>query len=111
LLLKKTDGDSTTTNMSDVNILQSAYSSNSGYVKFANGLIIQWGNKTVDTRGGYTCPYNIDFTTSNVFVSVMANDGVDVGETMSVLSITKSNFIVNRKNVPTSNWKWFAIGY
>lgn len=41
----------------------------------------------------------------------MANDGGDRSETMYVHSITKSNFIVNRKNVATSNWKWFAIGY
>ena len=41
----------------------------------------------------------------------MANDGGDTSETMYVHSITKSNFTVNRKNVSTSNWKWFAIGY
>ena len=41
----------------------------------------------------------------------MANDGGDSSETMYVHSITESNFIVNRKNVATSNWKWFAIGY
>ena len=41
----------------------------------------------------------------------MANDGNDIGETMNVYNITKSNFTVNRKNVSTSNWKWFAIGY
>ena len=111
LLLKKMDGNSKTTDISDVNILRSAYSSSSGYVKFANGLIIQWGNKTVSTKNGYTCAYNIDFTTPNVFVSAMANDGGDRSETMYVHSITKSNFIVNRKNVSTSNWKWFAIGY
>lgn len=73
--------------------------------------MIQWGNKTVNTINSYTCSYNIEFTTSNVFVSAMANDGRDIGETMYVYSITKSNFIVNRKNVATSNWKWFAIGY
>lgn len=73
--------------------------------------MIQWGQKTVSTVNGYTCRYNIDFTTSNVFVSAMANDGKDIGETMNVYTITKSNFIVNRKHVATSNWKWFAIGY
>lgn len=76
-----------------------------------NGLIIQWGHKTVSTSGGYTCPYNIDFATSNIFVSAMANDVADMYETMYVHSITNSNFIVNRKNKATSNWKWFAIGY
>lgn len=92
-------------------IVASSSSTSSGYVKFANGLIIQWGNKTVSTKNGYTCPYNIYFTTPNIFVSAMANDGGDNSETMYVHSITKSNFIVNRKNVATSNWKWFAIGY
>ena len=41
----------------------------------------------------------------------MANDGGDSSETMYVHNITKSNFIVNRKNVATSNWKWFALGF
>lgn len=93
-------------------IVASSSSTNSGYVKFANGLIIQWGNKTVSTKNGYTCPYNIDFTTSNIFVSVMDNTSTtDYSETMYVHTITKKSFYVNRRNVSTSNWKWFAIGY
>ena len=35
----------------------------------------------------------------------------DYSETMYVHTITNKSFYVNRRNVPTSNWKWFAIGY
>lgn len=70
LLLKKKDGNSTTTNMSDVNILQSAYSSSSGYVKFANGLIIQWkkNSSSIGTDENQTISLPIEFSNANYIV-------------------------------------------
>lgn len=69
LLLKKTDGNSTTTNMSDVNILQSAYSSSSGYVKFANGLIIQWGLVTPTSESRIKFYFPLSFSNTNYSIT------------------------------------------
>ena len=70
-----------------VGIIASAHSSTSGYVKFANGLLIQWKKHTGNTGNGEH-QFPIDFPTTCVSIVVGQSNKNEVSRVMS-LSVSK----------------------
>ena len=113
LLLKKIDGNSTTTDISDVNILRSAYSSNSGYVKFANGLIIQWGQSTSTSSNSRQIPFPINFSNTNYRITgtqiLTSSGGSNADKSPRIYSkATTSAYVWTSDKAP---FDWVAVGY
>ena len=116
LLLKKIDGNSITSNMSNVNILQSAYSSSSGYVKFANGLIIQWKHAVSgvnDTVANKSIPLPIAHSDTN-YAYFLCPVGSNLGSGEMVWNrwgITKYLGSVKFQNLIKEGMYIITIGY
>ena len=76
-----------------------------GYVKMANGLILQWGAASKDLN---TIPFPLAFPTACLQVVATA-DAVDLWGFSMVNAKTAANFTVVRAK--TNGTIWFAIGY
>lgn len=84
-----------------------------GYVKFSNGLILQWG---VATQNGYATSFPLTFPAQCLAVVatyVLRNDSSYWQKPLSLQTITRSSFIA----ATASSWntndtaRWIAIGY
>lgn len=84
-----------------------------GYVKFSNGLILQWG---VATQKDYATSFPLTFPAKCLAVVatyVLQNDSSYWQNPLSVQNITRSSFTI----VTASKWgtndtaRWIAIGY
>ena len=99
-----------------VGIIASAYSSTSGYVKFANGLLIQWGYKDLSIDADITI-YIINYTSANSYTILtnisMANNKKDKwGNPLCVYNRSSNSFTVtSRSNVTGARILYFCIGY
>lgn len=82
-----------------------------GYVKFANGLILQWGVCNVANRTDVTISFNISFT--NIYsVCCQSKQTSNINSDLngsSVKSVTASNFTVYTHSY-TCNYYWFSVG-
>lgn len=78
-----------------------------GYVKFANGLIIQWG--VVAPTGSQTAvTYPTSFTQAPIIVEGSNAMGTNYGCT----SVGSSGFILNASSTTSGKtFRWLAIGY
>ena len=76
-----------------IGIIASAYSSNSGYVKFANGLIVQWGYCSDNNEKTRTVSLPISFSSSNysVVATRLYNTNTNYGAIVYVTSKTISS--------------------
>lgn len=94
----------------------------SGYTKFPNGLIIQWGlveTITADKRKGVVFPIAFPNACLNAGATYISPDPYkDAGGTVYVAKITAAGLEVEYQayaqgwqNHPTINAYWFAIGY
>lgn len=100
-----------------VGIIASAHSSTSGYVKFANGLLIQWGKLQLESTDVKEDKFPIEFTSLPTFTLVpvrYTDDGTPQGD-MRTRKLTKQVFkcqITNSKEYTTYSYAhWIAIGY
>lgn len=84
-----------------------------GYVKFSNGLILQWG---VVTQNGYATSFPLTFPAQCLAVVatyVLRNDSSYWQKPLSLQTITRSSFIA----ATASSWGtndtacWIAVGY
>lgn len=79
---------------------------NNGYVKFANGFIIQWGN------AGSRVTFPIEFSTNclNVVATIQTNgdDGNMSKNRLYVNSISNAGFSIQN---PQGSYRYFAVGY
>jgi hypothetical protein len=90
---------------SGINVLFPALKSTSGYQKFANGLIIQWGS--VAANATYSFP--ITFPTAAVsltFGRVFGGEGTPGAD-----NITTSSFVYRSLNIANVPARYMAIGY
>lgn len=101
-------------------ITESQKTSNNGYIKFANGIIIQWLIVDgVSTQGTTTITLPTAFTTTTYAVvcnTVSNNDAVYVAHHQSAITgKTKTTFTVTNNNHAAANWtgtyQFLAIGY
>lgn len=100
-----------------IGIIASGFSNDSGYVKFANGLIIQWGKfqiSSTDAKAGY---FLIEYTSLPTFTLVpvrYADDKAPQGD-IRTRKLTSNGFkceITNSTDYTTYSYAhWIAIGY
>lgn len=79
-----------------------------GYVKYASGLIIQWG-RVIITGGSGEGSYNINFTQNPTIAAT--NYGEVTGRTYAVGNISTSKFNVYCSATGSITFFWIAIGY
>lgn len=101
-----------------VGIIASAHSSTSGYVKFANGLLIQWGmsnyTSIVSSNNVVDVKFLISYTeipaifVLNKYTAENSNDWYG-----DLQSASKTSFRFNTRKVKAQDTpiNWFAIGY
>lgn len=101
-----------------VGIIASAHSDTSGYVKFANGLLIQWGMRDytsiVSTNNVVDVNFLLEYTNTpaifvlNKYPAENSNDWYG-----DLQSASKTSFRFNTRKVKAQNTpiNWFAIGY
>lgn len=75
-----------------------------GYVKFGNGIIIQWGTASPGT----TVQLPISFSNTNFAVAAMSTSGNGCPR---VQGITVSTLKYSPANFADANCRWIAIGY
>ena len=90
--------------MLGVNAVPTQNLSPNGYVKMANGLIIQWG--AVEINGTYKFPVAFNSIPKLVFGSVLGNNGVPRAN-----SVTTTGFTYGSANAAHCSANYVAIGY
>lgn len=81
-----------------------------GYVKFANGLILQWGtNAEASSSSGVTISYPLAFSSAVYSVAIVPEGGNQASK-CGVSSITTSNFKYYRVDGSPTGSRWLAIG-
>lgn len=81
-----------------------------GYVKFANGLILQWGTDTAaSSTSGVTISYPLAFSSAVYSVAIVPEGGNQASK-LGVSSITTSNFKYYRADGSPTASRWIAVG-
>lgn len=100
-----------------IGIIASANSTNSGYIKFANGLIIQWGKLKINSTDVKEDKFPIEFNSLPTFILVPVRqniDGTPQGD-IRTRNLTKQVFqcaITNSTDYTLYSYAhWIAIGY
>jgi len=83
--------------------------STNGYQKFPGGLVVQWGNTTVNAGATETVTLPIEMPTAIRSASVTANSSGAVYGT--VLSFTKTTFNIKNPTATNAAFFWIVIGY
>lgn len=99
-----------------VGIIASAHSSTSGYVKFANGLLIQWGLLSAVASGNYSrVSFAIEYTNvPAIMVTTRGSSDSDYGlSNLGQVIGTKTGFKCDSNYGTTTKARlyWMSIGY
>lgn len=87
-------------------------SQGTNHIKFAGGLILQWGTIEISDSAGEICMFEIPFTTTAYGISLThATSSVSpiTYSTASVLSHSLSGFTLGSNDLGT--WHWLAVGF
>ena len=93
-----------------MNSVGQGYTSQKGdnYIKFSNGLIVQWGTSTSSSR---TITFKISFTQSPA-INITPNSGSGYNFAAAVDAVSKTGFtIYTHGGVSSAPYIWTAIGY
>ena len=93
-----------------MNSVGQGYTSQKGdnYIKFSNGLIVQWGTSTSSSR---TITFEISFTQSPA-INITPNSGSGYNFAAAVDDVSTTGFtILPYGGVSSSPYVWTAIGY
>ena len=93
-----------------MNSIGTGYTSQKGddYIKFSNGLIVQWGTSTQTSR---TITFEISFTQSpTINITPNANSGYNYAAAVDDVSITGFQ-LRTYGGVSAAPYFWIAIGY
>jgi hypothetical protein len=98
--------------------LGSTVNNRSGYVKFSNGLLLQWGNVSITPVPNEITSQAVTFAQEYAFVPVVIANGQTTGMGSTVKGvgasdITVSGFLANivRENNYATTIIWIAIGF
>ena len=85
----------------------------SSYIKYANGLLIQWGHVVKDTprNGSETITFPISYTqipALNATWIIHADDGYS---RMTINSISKTQAVIRNTDDQTNGYTWMSIGW
>ena len=105
-------GSSTETTNYWTYVTKSKFMSSGGYIKYSNGLIVQWGESHASTANGCTLTFPASFSSStSYFVSANVLNDRDSMYHLNSTDKTKFSCVINRKDYAANYWQWFAIGY
>ncbi len=87
-----------------------------GYIKYASGLIMQWGSIAQNSGNAYYVTFPISFPTivPVIMVSKGGSDGPTANVSVDSGSTDKAGFHFYYSATPSAGWfygSWFAIGY
>ena len=84
-----------------------------GYVRFGNGLILQWGVSTsAGQRVGITVTFPIAFPNACLNVQGTVNAGPSfAGKGVSINTTSNSQVEMSHDIAATTNIQWFAVGW
>lgn len=86
-----------------------------GYIKYASGLTVQWGESSLENANGVKKFFPIAFTSRNhqVFAGIRDVGAGNDSATMHVLNLGELDGfkIYSTLNSSKYNYSWFAIGY
>lgn len=91
------------------NIITATSKATNGYIKCGNGLIIQWGQTTIN-KSGFAVTFPIPFTTTNVSVTGNTRGGKYDNYGTCCYSVTTTGFYIYKSGDQTTA-SWVAIGY
>ena len=121
-------GSNTTTNYWSY-VTKSMFTTSGGYIKYSNGLLIQWGrigtensNISAEPRHSETVNVSIAYTSQNSFMSFVTSGKADLGGVYATLSNFEDTGVLCVTNTSNSSiqitsarsyypWKWITIGY
>ena len=94
-----------------VPVLKQYASSTGGYIIYLNGLKIMWGKGSTTTNGSIPITFhNLAFYSKNsYYINISSND--DVNNVFNCYNRSPTGCTINRQNVASTDWSWFAIGY
>ena len=99
------------TAVSTAAISKTATTNTSGYVKFGNGIIIQW-LKFTQSSTAVTHTWKIAFTSGTSYVTVLSQISNGQDENIAVTAQTASNFTCDAESAERANGLYaIAIGY
>lgn len=81
-----------------------------GYVKFGNGLIIQWGIRTSQNSQNYSVTLPTAFSTTNYTPIIIDTTDGSGNSHCSITSVTKTSFSGKHSSDGTT-MRWIAVGY
>lgn len=87
-------------------------SKGNNHIKYASGLIMQWGTAVLSGNTGTECTYEIPFASNSYSVTlthITNSISSTAFSTASVISHSTTAFSLNSNN--TGSWFWFAIGF
>lgn len=83
-----------------------------GYIKFSNGIIIQWGRVSIDATSNSTITLPTAFTSTNYKVTATIYSTTATSQkNVSVYNYTTTSFIMYNGQGGTMSYDWIAIGY
>jgi hypothetical protein len=83
-----------------------------GYIKYASGLIMQWGGVNVSNKNDISISYPISFSQPySCFVSTYGSED-NSPRYFSTNGSTSANYIAFNATTSSNAWlNWFAVGY
>lgn len=107
-------GDDELTLVGGVAVVVEASFGVSGYIKFSNGFILQWGKTTMTATGVQTVTFPIAFPNAcinvqntHICANASSNSG---GDNNDVVSVPTTTSFINRGGNGVGQF-WFAFGY
>lgn len=98
--------------------IESSVDNRTGYVKFSNGLLLQWGNVSITPVPDEITSQPVTFAKEYAFIPVVIANGQTTGmgstvKGVSASDITISGFVANivRTNAYATTVIWIAIGF
>ena len=85
-----------------------------GYIKFANGIIIQWGSCTSAQNTAKTATFALSFTSTNYKLCLTQNSNNQVDQYANTIYVSKrtaTNFTYSSPAKDSVTWHWIAVGY
>lgn len=99
------------------NGLATFFRNGNGYVKFSNGLIIQWGFNTIPTNQAVSISFAIPFSDTNYRVVVSPFTSANAAGNKrdfywaDYYRTTAFNIVASYESIGTATFTWIAIGF
>ena len=105
-------GSTTETNNYWTYVRSSKFTSNGGYIKYANGLLIQWGWVVKDTPkdNNETITFPISYHQIPALNATWIKTGGGYSR-MTINSISATQAVIRNTDGPTNGYTWMSIGY